>query len=134
MVTGASAGIGLAAARLFAREGAQLVVNARRGAELDDLVRQIVGDGGAAVAVPGRVQDEETAAALAEAALSRFGRLDIGFNNAGILGEAGPSSGVSAAGWRETLEVNLTGAFFGAKHQIPAMLRGGDGGLSITRT
>jgi len=109
-------------------------VSARRAAERDALVREIADDGGAAVAVPGRVEAEETAAALVEAALSRFGRLDIGFNNAGVLGEAGPTAGVSAAGWRETLDVNLTGAFFGAKHQIPAMLRHGGGAVMFTST
>ena len=65
---------------------------------------------------------------------ARFGGLDIAFNNAGANGEMGPTSGVSIEGWREALDVNLTGAFLGAKYQIPAMQRRGGGSLIFTST
>ena len=58
--------------------------------------------------------------ALVAPAVTNYGRLDIAFNNAGTLGEAGPSTGVSEAGWTDALAINLTGAFLGAKHQIGA--------------
>jgi NAD(P)-dependent dehydrogenase (short-subunit alcohol dehydrogenase family) len=131
LVTGASAGIGRATARLFAAEGAKVVVGARRAAELDRLVTEIHAAGGEAVALAGDVRSEADAQALVALAVERFGRLDIAFNNAGTLGEAGASTGVSEAGWADTLAINLTGAFLGAKHQIAQMARQGSGGSVI---
>jgi NAD(P)-dependent dehydrogenase (short-subunit alcohol dehydrogenase family) len=134
IVTGASSGIGRATALLFAAEGAKVVVGARRAAELDDLVTEIEAHGGLAVALAGDVREEGYAKALVDLAVQRFGRLDVAFNNAGTLGESGPSTGVSAAGWAETLAINLTGSFLGAKHQIAQMLRNGGGSVIFTST
>ena len=134
IVTGASAGIGRATAKLFAQEGAKVVVGARRQAELDTLVAEIVADGGQAVALAGDVQSEDYAKALVALAVERFGRLDVAFNNAGTLGEAGPSTEVSEAGFAETLSINLTASFLGAKHQIAQMLTSGGGSVIFTST
>jgi NAD(P)-dependent dehydrogenase (short-subunit alcohol dehydrogenase family) len=134
IVTGASAGIGRATARLFAAEGAKVVIGARREAELRSLVTEIETAGGTAVALAGDVRSEDYARALAALAVDRFGRLDIAFNNAGTLGEAGPSTGVSETGWSDTLAINLTGSFLGAKHQIPAMVNHGGGSVIFTST
>ncbi|MES1265904.1 MAG: SDR family oxidoreductase, partial [Variovorax sp.] len=134
IITGASAGIGWATALLFAREGARLVLGARRQTELDALTSEIVASGGAAVALAGDVRSETYAKGLVELAVARYGRLDVAFNNAGTLGEAGPSTGVSESGWADTLAVNLTGAFLGAKHQIAQMLRNGGGSVIFTST
>ncbi len=134
LVTGASAGIGRATARLFAREGARLIVGARRKSELDGLVAEIEAEGGEAAALAGDVRDESYAEALVALALERFGRLDVAFNNAGTLGEGGPSTGVSEAGWNDTIAINLTGSFLGAKHQIAAMLKHGAGSVIFTST
>lgn len=134
LITGASSGIGHATAKLFAAEGAQVVVGARRAAELEQLVSAIRAAGGQAVALAGDVRSEAYAQALVELAVTRFGRLDIAFNNAGTLGEAGPSTGVSEAGWTETLAINLTGSFLGAKHQIAQMTRNGGGSVIFTST
>ena len=71
---------------------------------------------------------------MVELAESRFGGLDIAFNNAGANGEMGPTSDVSLEGWHEALDVNLTGSFLGAKYQIPAMQRRGGGSLIFTST
>ena len=133
LVTGASSGIGRATARLFAAEGARVVAGARRAGELDQLVSEIVANGGDAVALAGDVRSEDYARALVELAVERYGRLDIAFNNAGTLGESGPSTGVSEAGWNDTLAINLTGAFLGAKHQIAQMLKNG-GSVIFTST
>ncbi len=132
IVTGASSGIGHATARLFAREGARVVVTARRQAELDGLVGQIVAAGGQAVAVTGDAKDEAVAKRVVEAAQHHFGGLDIAFNNAGAIGETGPVQDVSLAGWRDVLDTNLTSAFLGAKYQVPAMIARGGGSLVFT--
>ncbi len=134
LITGASAGIGRATAKLFAKEGAKLVIGARRKEELDALVTEIEADGGEAVALAGDVRSEDYAKALVALAAERYGKLDIAFNNAGTLGEPGPSTGVSEAGWNDAIAINLTGSFLGAKHQIAEMLKHGGGSVIFTST
>ncbi|WP_449448376.1 SDR family oxidoreductase [Thermomonas brevis] len=134
LVTGASSGIGHATARLFARHGARLVLAGRDRARLAALVAQLEGEGGQAVALAGDVNDEAHAQALVDLAVGRFGGLDIAFNNAGDLGPMGPTDAVSLADWRRALEVNLTAAFLGAKHQLPALMARGGGALLFTGT
>jgi NAD(P)-dependent dehydrogenase (short-subunit alcohol dehydrogenase family) len=134
IVTGASSGIGRATAKLFAKEGAKVVVGARREAELAELVREIKAEGGEALALAGDVQSESYAKALVDAAVKKFGRLDIAFNNAGTGGPVGPTTEVAEKDWTSTLAVNLTSAFLSAKHQIPAMLKQGGGSVIFTST
>ncbi len=134
LVTGASSGIGYATARLFAREGAKVVVAARRQAELDALVEEIAQAGGHAVALAGNVKDEAYAKDLVDLAKARFGGLDVAFNNAGTIGEMGATPDVSLSEWENTIRTNLTSAFLGAKYQIPAMLDRGGGSLIFTST
>lgn len=134
IITGASSGIGYATALLFAQEGAKLVVNARRKAELDALVERIAVAGGEAIAVAGDVKDEELAKSLVDTAVSRFGGLDIAFNNAGVAGAVGPVPEVPLSDWRDTVDTNLTSAFLGAKHQVPALVERGGGSLIFTST
>jgi NAD(P)-dependent dehydrogenase (short-subunit alcohol dehydrogenase family) len=129
IVTGASSGIGRATAKLFASEGASVVVSARRKRELDELVDEIETDGGLAVAVAGDVRDESLAEALVETAVARFGGLDIAFNNAATMGSMAPASEISVDGWRRTIDTNLTSAFLGAKYQAPAVATRGGGTL-----
>jgi NAD(P)-dependent dehydrogenase (short-subunit alcohol dehydrogenase family) len=131
IITGASSGIGLAAAKLFASEGAKLVLCGRRQDALDALTAEIVQHGGEATAVAGDVRDEEVARTLVDTAVSRFGALDIAFNNAGGLGTVGPIADLSPEDWRETIDTNLTSAFLGAKYQVPAM---GERGGSVIFT
>ena len=134
IVTGASSGIGRAAALLFAREGAAVVANARGEAELQKLVSEIEAAGGRAVAVAGDVADEGTHRALLEAALGRFGGLDIALNNAGTVGPYKPLGEVMLEEWQHALAMNLTSAFLGARLQIPAMLERGGGSIVFTST
>ncbi|MET3649655.1 SDR family oxidoreductase [Phyllobacterium ifriqiyense] len=134
IITGASSGIGYETAKLLASEGANIVVAARRRNELDKLVAEIEAAGGKAVALAGDVADEPYAKALVELAEDTFGGVDIGFNNAGINGEMGATPDITLKGWQDTLNVNLTGAFLGAKYQIPAMQKRGAGSLIFTST
>jgi len=134
IVTGASSGIGRTTAKLFAAEGAEVVVGARRKEELETLVAEIEAAGGKAVALAGDVKSEDYASGLVALAVKRFGRLDIAFNNAGTIGEAGPSTGVSEAGWSDAIATNLTSAFLGAKHQIAEMQKHGGGSVIFTST
>ena len=133
IITGASAGIGYETGKLFAREGAKVVVGARRQAELDALVAEITEAGGSAVARAGDVKDEAFAKALVELAVHQFGGLDIALNNAGTLGQMGMSvPDMPLAEWDNTLATSLSSAFLGAKYQIPAMLKRGGGSLIFT--
>ncbi|NBN62466.1 SDR family oxidoreductase [Pannonibacter tanglangensis] len=135
ILTGASSGIGAAAARLFSARGARLVIGARRKARLDALAGELAEAGGEVVTVAGDVVDDAHARALVEAAVSRFGRLDGAFNNAGIVGDMVPLPQMSPETWNRVLEVNLTSAFHLARHQIPAMLaNGGKGSIVFTST
>jgi NAD(P)-dependent dehydrogenase (short-subunit alcohol dehydrogenase family) len=134
IITGASSGIGRAAAKLFAAEGARLVVTARRQAELGMLVEEIGAAGGTAVAVVGDVRDEALNRELVETAVERFGGLDIAFNNAGATGQSLPMVELSLDGWNEMLAVNLTSAFLAAKYQVPAMMARGSGSIIFTST
>jgi NAD(P)-dependent dehydrogenase (short-subunit alcohol dehydrogenase family) len=132
IVTGASSGIGRASALLFAREGAKVIVAARRQSELDALVAEIQAAGGAAIALAGDVRDESYAKALVARAVKGFGGLDIAFNNAGIVGEMGSVSDLTLKAWHDTLDTNLTSAFLGAKYQVPAMVERGGGSVIFT--
>ncbi len=118
LITGASTGIGAAAARLFAAEGASVVLAARSEDKIKSLAEEI---GGVAVVADVAVDaDCERAVAVA---VQRFGRLDVAFNNAGI----GPDGVVltDSTAWDSTLAVNLTGVAQCMRHEIRAMTGGG---------
>ena len=115
-------------------EGASVVVGARRQPELDLLVEEIRHEGGQAVSLAGDVKSETYARALVDLALTRFGGLDIAFNNAGTTGTPCSVEQLELTQWQEILDTNLTSAFVGAKYQIPAMLARGGGSLIFTST
>lgn len=134
IITGASSGIGRAAALLFARQGARLVLSARGRERLDAVAADIRAAGGVAIAVPGDVSDEAHHGALVDAAQAEFGGLDIAFNNAGTTGPVGPLPALSTSDWQAVLGVNLTGAFLAAKYQLPALEARGGGAVVFTST
>ena len=132
IITGASSGIGAAAALLFAQHGAKLVLGARRAVELGGVVDQISQVGSQAASLAGDVRDEDYHRALTDLAVTRFGGLDVAFNNAGILGDLGPAADMTTANWQTVIETNLTGAFLGARAQIPLLLARGGGSMIFT--
>lgn len=131
VITGASSGIGRAAALLFARSGADLVLASRRAEALSDLARECERLGGRAIAAPTDVTNPDAVQALAQAAERRFGKIDIWINNAGV-GAVGRLHEVDLALHRQTLEVNLMGALHGAAAVVPRFVRQGHGLLINT--
>lgn len=132
IITGASSGIGRAAALLFADHGASVVLVARRQAELASAVEEIERKGGRALAVAGDVTEASTHDQAVAAARAHFGGLHIAFNNAGLVGTPKPLAETEPDLWSQVLAVNLTSAFLGARAQIPAMLEHGGGTIIFT--
>ncbi len=131
VITGASSGIGRAAARAFAQRGARVALAARRGDLLEDVARECRNLGGEAIAVPTDVTDATAIAELAEEAQHAFGRIDVWINNAGT-GVFGPYQDADLALHRRTIEVNLLGAMHGAYVVLPIFLDQGHGILINT--
>ena len=125
IVTGAGRNIGRAIARQLAAAGASVAVNARSNqAEADAVVREIEAAGGNAMAVLADVGDAAAVEAMAQAALKRFGRIDILVNNASLRREK-PIDQMSYADWREVMNATLDSAFHGVKACLPAMKKNG---------
>ncbi|MBF6330271.1 SDR family NAD(P)-dependent oxidoreductase [Nocardia transvalensis] len=127
LITGAASGIGAAAAQAFARHGARLVladINEEKGRELADAVRH---SGGQAVFVRTDVCSHDDVAAMVAAAVTRFGRLDCAFNNAGISGTSALLHEITPESWDRMIAVNLTSVWVSMKYEIPQMLAQGGG-------
>jgi len=127
IITGAASGIGRAAAELFAREGASVVVADVNDEDGRRLAESLSAKGQACAYVHADTSKEPDVKAMVEFALDRFGRLDALFNNAGIEGEQAPTGDATLENWQRVIAVNLTGVFLGTKYAILAMLRSGGG-------
>ncbi|MEV8320498.1 glucose 1-dehydrogenase [Streptomyces sp. NPDC059900] len=131
MITGASSGIGAAAARLFAEQGAAVGVMARRTELLDRLVEDITAAGGRAIAVGGDVtRGQDVADAVARTA-DTFGGLDAAFNNAGFATAGKALHEIDEETYARTMDVNVRGVWNCLAHQIPVMLKSGRGGAVV---
>mgnify|MGYP003638634204 CR=1 FL=1 len=128
LVTGASSGIGEAAARSLAAAGAQVVVSARRAQKLDALVAEIGDNGGKAAALAGDVSREEDAFSMIEDTIEKFGRIDILVNSAGII-DAGGLENLSIDQWQRVIDVNLMGTIYTCKAALPQMKAQGEGDI-----
>lgn len=120
LITGASTGIGAAAARLFATEGASVVLVARSADKLAALAEETGG-----VAVVADVTSDADCARAVSVAVERFGRLDAAFNNAGVGPDARPLVDSTPETWDHTLSLNLTAVAQCMRHEIRAMTDGG---------
>lgn len=132
LITGGTTGIGRATALAFAAEGARVVVAGRREAEGAETVALVEQAGGQARFVRADVALEADVVALVAATVAAFGRLDYAFNNAGVLLESGPITEVSLDVLERTLAINVRGVALCLKHQIPAILKSGGGGIVNT--
>ncbi|MFE4860290.1 SDR family NAD(P)-dependent oxidoreductase [Streptomyces sp. NPDC056670] len=133
MVTGASSGIGAAAARLFAARGANVVLMARREDRLRELAASVAAEGGTAVPVAGDVTVSADVARAVSTAVDTFGSLDAAFNNAGWGTVATPLHVLEDDVYDRIMDVNVRGVWNCLRHQIPVMLAQGGGG-SIVNT
>jgi NAD(P)-dependent dehydrogenase (short-subunit alcohol dehydrogenase family) len=127
IVTGAGSGIGRSVALIYAAEGAKVVVsdiNEVEGLETVSLIRQ---SGGDAVFFKADVSSPTDNEALVEAAVGTYGALHIACNNAGIGGASAPVGEYPIEAWDKVIAINLSGAFYGMRYQIPAMLAAGGG-------
>jgi len=128
LITGASRGIGEAAARAFAKAGAKVMLAARSTAEIERIAAEI---GGGAQAIACDVADFDQVKAAVDATVAAFGRLDVVIGNAGVIGPLGPLEEADPEDWGQVIDINLKGVFNGMKAAAPAMLSQG-GGTIIT--
>jgi NAD(P)-dependent dehydrogenase (short-subunit alcohol dehydrogenase family) len=129
LISGASRGIGAATARLFAQEGARVVLAARSSEAIAHVAEEIRAGGGEALAVPANVSDAASVADLIRRAVEAYGRLDIAVNNAGIAGGNKPLVEVTEETFDQVVAIDLKGVFLCLKYEIPAMLAAGGGAI-----
>lgn len=129
IVTGATAGMGRAISKLFAKEGASVALIARRENLLKELVEEIEADGGKAIYVVGDVTIQEDVDNLVKTTVDTFGKLDIAVNNAGVLDAITPVADVTDELWEKVLNVNLYGPMRIYRAAIPEMIKNGKGSL-----
>ena len=124
MITGASRGIGAAAARVFADAGAQVALLARSAGAVADLAEEI---GEAAIALPCDVADHGAVEAAVRATLDRFGRLDVLIGNAGVIEPISHMASADPEAWGRAIDINLKGVFHGMRAAMPVMQEAGGG-------
>jgi len=129
IVTGGASGIGEGTVRRFIDEGAKCVIADIQYDRAAELANEFGED---AVAFSVDVADESQVEATVEFAVSQYGRLDIMFNNAGILGAVGPISEIDGDGWLRTIDVLLNSVFYGIKHASRVMIQQGSGSIINT--
>ena len=130
VITGAGSGMGRVAAQMFGAEGAKVVVAEFAADAGEETVRQVIDAGGDASFVKTDVSRENDARAMVDHVVERFGRIDVLYNNAGIMPEADHSvTDTDVAVWDQVMAVNLRGVFLGCKYAIPRMVEQGSGSV-----
>ncbi|OJV21915.1 MAG: short-chain dehydrogenase [Dyadobacter sp. 50-39] len=129
IVTGAGSGIGRSVALVYARHGAKVVVSDLDEDSGRDTVQQITHLGGDSFFVKCDVSSPEDNQALVWSTIDKYGAVHIACNNAGIGGAMAPTGMYPVDAWDKVIAVNLSGVFYGVRHQIPAMLSSGGGAI-----
>jgi NADP-dependent 3-hydroxy acid dehydrogenase YdfG len=120
VITGASSGLGEAAARLLSAQGARLVLGARRAERLQALAKELTTAGGQALAVTTDVADRRQVQALVDAAVKAFGRVDVMLNNAGVMPQS-LLERLKVDEWDRMIDVNIKGVLYGIAAALPVM-------------
>ena len=128
LISGGARGMGAAEARMFAREGAKVIIGDVLEAEGRQVEAEITEAGGEALFVNLDVTSEDSWDAAVQAAVARFGKLDVLVNNAGIVAR-GHLLDSSLDEWNRVMNVNSTGVYLGTKTAIPEMLKAGGGSI-----
>jgi NAD(P)-dependent dehydrogenase (short-subunit alcohol dehydrogenase family) len=131
LITGATSGIGAAAARLFAAEGAKVAFCGRRAERGKAVERDIRAAGGEATYIHADVLIEDNVRNFVDSAVQKYGRLDVAFNNAGITIQKKLHE-LSADEFDRVVRTNLRGSFLAMKYEVPHMLRGTGGTIVVT--
>jgi NAD(P)-dependent dehydrogenase (short-subunit alcohol dehydrogenase family) len=129
LITGALTGIGRAAAEIFAREGAHVVVSGRKDKEGQELAAELQALGAEAIFVRTDVRKDEEVRDLVDQTVKRFGRLDVAVNNAGTEGLRGLVTEQTAESYAATFDTNVLGVLLSMKHELRAMLPQGSGSI-----
>jgi len=129
IITGSGSGIGRAAAILYAREGAKVVVSDINEEHGNAVVAEISKAGGQAFFIKADTSKAEDNHNLVEKTVIKYGALHIAVNNAGIGGPLSTVADYPIDGWQKVIDTNLSGVFYGLKYQIPAMLKSGGGSV-----
>ncbi|MEV5544781.1 glucose 1-dehydrogenase [Streptomyces sp. NPDC052309] len=131
LVTGAGSGIGRAVALAFAAEGANVVVAGRRREPLDETAALIEAAGGKALAVTADVARAADVQTVVDAAVERFGSLDVAVNNAGVFRGGEPLADLAQDDWRTQLDINVTGVFLALRAEVRQMRSQPSGGAIV---
>jgi len=123
LITGGNEGIGKATALMFVKEGASVAITGRRKEKLDEVVQE---SGGKIFAIQGDVSNVDDVKNTVDKFINEFGRIDILFNNAGIL-EAGTAVTTTVESWDKTIDINVKGMFYMSKEVLPHMQKQGAG-------
>ncbi|MGH7808200.1 MAG: SDR family NAD(P)-dependent oxidoreductase [Thermodesulfobacteriota bacterium] len=127
IITGGGEGIGKATALLFCREGAKVGITGRTKKKLDEVVKEAKGSG-EIIALAGDVAKEDEVRSIVEKFVKKFKKIDILFNNAGVL-EVGTVTTTSVEAWDNIIDINVKGTFLMSRHVVPHMLKNGGGSI-----
>ncbi|ETW98186.1 MAG: hypothetical protein ETSY1_19855 [Candidatus Entotheonella factor] len=134
LITGGASGQGRMAAMMFAQEGAKIALSDMQEEGGMQTQHMVTENGGEALFVAADVSQEASAKQMVEAALQRYGRLDILYNNAGIVGKGRDTdvANLEFDAWNQVIQVNLSGIFLGSKYAVPALIEAGGGSIINT--
>jgi len=120
VITGASSGLGEATARMLSAQGATVVLGARRIERLQKLADELTANGGQALALATDVTDHDQVKSLVDAAVQKYGRIDVMINNAGLMPHS-PLERLKIDDWNRTIDVNIKGVLYGIAAALPYM-------------